>query len=788
MGDAQGRDALALAEARIARLEERARVLAETTRELAHATSDYASLLDLLAKRLGERVGELCVIRLLTSDGEWLEAAGVYHPDEAIARESRRVILPMLLRPGEGMTGQVAATGKALLAPVLDPVEVAKSVDPKIRSFIERLEIRSLIAAPLVSRGERIGVVTLIRARGPSYTADDLSLVEELCGHAALAIVNARLFEASKVELAERTALAERLRFISDCNRDFTAATADLVRLLGVIARRLAVTVGDMCAVYLVSEDGQWLETAGGRAHRDPDAQEAWSRPDEQNTRVRVGETFSGRIAATGTSMILSREMLGAFLSRATPEQRAYMERLDIACLMGAPLVAESKTIGVIAMARTSASAPYSDDDLRLLEDVAAQASLAVANSRLVGSLRRELADRERAEAALRGTEEQLRQAQKMEAVGRLAGGVAHDFNNLLSVVLTYSSLLADELAEGDPRRDDVLEIVTAGKRAADLTKQLLAFSRRQVIEPRVLSLSEIVAGMDKMLRRLVGEDVELRTSGARAEGRIKADPGHLEQVVMNLVVNARDAMPHGGQLTIETRDVELDDAYAAVHHGVTPGPHVMLAISDTGTGMSRDTQERIFEPFFTTKEHGKGTGLGLATVFGIVRQSGGSIFVYSELGRGSTFKLYFPRSDEPMAARAAPVRIETLRGTETILLVEDEEQLRTVATTVLVRNGYRVLPAARPEEALALAAAHDGPIALLLTDVVMPGMSGRDLARRVTASLPSLRVLYMSGYTDDAIVHHGVLDPGVSLLQKPITPDALLRRVREIIDGPAAV
>jgi two-component system cell cycle sensor histidine kinase/response regulator CckA len=397
-----------------------------------------------------------------------------------------------------------------------------------------------------------------------------------------------------------------------------------------------------------------------------------------------------------------------------------------------------------------------------------------------------DISESKRTAAALARSEDQLRQAQKMEAVGRLAGGVAHDFNNLLSVVLSYASLLIDDLRPNDPMRADLQEIKRAGERAADLTRQLLTFSRQQVFQPRILDLNLVITDMDKMIRRLVGEDVDVRTAPGSGLGSVKADPGHIDQVIMNLVVNARDAMPHGGKLTIETQNVELDADYAEQHLGVTSGPHVMLAVSDTGIGMDKATQQRIFEPFFTTKEVGKGTGLGLSTVFGIVRQSAGSIWVYSEPGHGTTFKIYLPRTDEMDVVIPAPVQVATLRGTETVLLVEDDDQLRTVALGILTRNGYRILEARNGGEAFLLCAKHDGPIQLLLTDVVMPLMSGRELAERLAPLRSDMRVLYMSGYTEDAIVHHRVLSPGIALLQKPITPETLLNRVRQVLDADA--
>jgi signal transduction histidine kinase/ActR/RegA family two-component response regulator len=381
-----------------------------------------------------------------------------------------------------------------------------------------------------------------------------------------------------------------------------------------------------------------------------------------------------------------------------------------------------------------------------------------------------------------RQNEDQLRAAQRMDAIGRLAGGIAHDFNNLLTVVINHADFAMEEAGESAPVRTDLIEIRKAADRAADLTRQLLAFGRKQVLKPQVLDLSKIVGGMEEMLRRLLGEDVEVSVLLAPGLAKVMADPGQVEQVVMNLAVNARDAMPKGGKLTIETVCVELDEAYSSQHTQVKPGPHVMLSVTDTGCGMDETTCAQIFEPFFTTKRTGKGTGLGLATVYGIVQQSGGSIWVESEPGKGTTFEVYFPRelSANETAGRAPPLTAR-VAGSETILVVEDEETVRNLARRILGRAGYTVLAAASGSEALLVCERHPGAVHLMLTDIVMPQMNGKDLAERLVKLYPTLRVVYMSGYTDDAIGR--VLDPGTHFIAKPFNAADLTRMVREVLD-----
>jgi PAS domain S-box-containing protein len=380
---------------------------------------------------------------------------------------------------------------------------------------------------------------------------------------------------------------------------------------------------------------------------------------------------------------------------------------------------------------------------------------------------------------------DQLRQSQKMQAVGELAGGVAHDFNNLLMVVKGHAQLLLDRMPDPSPMRQSVLQVEKAADRAASLTRQLLAFSRKQVLQPRVLDMNEVVAGMIRMFSRVIGENIEMAFLPGGNLGRVKADPGQIEQVLLNLVVNARDAMPDGGRLTIETSNVDLDRSYSAKHASTEPGAYVMLTVTDTGCGMTAETQSHIFEPFFTTKGPGKGTGLGLATVYGVVKQSGGYIWVYSEVGHGTTFKIYLPRVmaelDRPVAETDTR---EMAKGSETILFVEDEQSVRELVCDYLRGNGYTVLEAPEGTEALKVAAAHSGAIHILITDVVMPHLSGPELAAQIGAVRQGLKVLFVSGYTDDTVFRHGVLEGGVAYLQKPFNLKALAQKIREVLSG----
>jgi two-component system cell cycle sensor histidine kinase/response regulator CckA len=516
-------------------------------------------------------------------------------------------------------------------------------------------------------------------------------------------------------------------------------------------------------------------------------------------TERRRAEAVRGRLASiveSSDDAILTRDLDGTILTWNRAAERLFL--YTAAEAVGRPismLYAPELASGLSeARALVNLGAAVSGFEITALRKDGVRVEVAVkacvlqdAEGTVTGAsvIARDLSERREAESALRRSEEQLRQAQKMEAIGSLAGGIAHDFNNLLSVILSYTRLAIDELAPGSLMREDLEQVEKASQRAAALTRQLLAFSRQQILEPQVVDINQRLLGLEKMLRRVLGEDVVLTLLTSPALGRVYADPGQIEQVLMNLTVNARDAMPGGGRLTIQTANVWLgaDDAR---QHGLSPGPYVMLTVGDTGTGMDAATAARVFDPFFTTKEPGKGTGLGLSTVFGIVKQSGGHVWVASEPGVGTTFKVYLPQSDRPGEVTSlAPSPQGAPRGTETVLLVEDDELVRETIRVILGRQGYDVLVAHNGGDALLICEQHPAGIDLMLTDVVMPRLNGRQLAERLAATRPGLRVLYMSGYTEDIIVHHGVLDGDIAYLPKPITPEALARKVRAVLDAP---
>jgi two-component system cell cycle sensor histidine kinase/response regulator CckA len=490
-------------------------------------------------------------------------------------------------------------------------------------------------------------------------------------------------------------------------------------------------------------------------------------------TRIKMGESLAGMAAASGRPLVLSNPANHPSL---LPEHAEAMRRHGYRGSLTVPAKIGDRVVGVLSFLTRRAEG-FSTEDMAIATAFASQAAIALENARLLHESRR-------AYDELAQTQGQLEQAQKMDAIGRLAGGVAHDFNNLLTVILGRTDMLLHPLPPEDPTRRGIELIRRTAGRAADLTRQLLAFSRKQVLEAVVLDLNAVTTDMKDMVGRLIGEDISLVTTPTPGLGRVKADRGQIEQVVMNLAVNARDAMPRGGHLILETENVDLDAEYVRRHMGARPGAHVMLSVSDSGVGIPREVLPHIFEPFFTTKEQGKGTGLGLATVYGIVKQSGGYVEVDSAPDRGTTFRIYLPRVDVAAPALERSSRPSAAAGgTETVLLVEDEEGVRELARDILRASGYTIIEARNGSEALLLSERHQGPLDLLLTDVVMPRMSGRELAERLAPLRPSMSVLYMSGYTDGAVIRHGVLGADTAFLQKPFTPATLVQRVRETLD-----
>ena len=564
---------------------------------------------------------------------------------------------------------------------------------------------------------------------------------------------------------------SDRFLALSETFRAFAECTADYTSLVETVAQRLTDLIGDACVVSLATEDGTWLDPSAACA-RDTEAT-ALLRAALASPR-RDGSGHARRVVRSGEAVLLAAIEPEQLAAMAEPAFADAVRRLGIRSFLSVPLAVRARSLGVISLFRYQAdSAPFDERDQAFARSIADHAALAISNAQLFESLQRELVDRERLES-------ELRQAHKMEALGRMAGGIAHDFNNLLTVILSYCSLLASRLPSDSRNAQDVTQIERAGQRAAELTKQLLAFSRRQVLEPEPIELGVALRTMAGMLRPLIGEDIDLKIIvGDR--GVVMVDAGQVEQVVMNLVANARDSMQAGGAITLETARVELAGA-AAAKLGLLPGVYTTLAVTDTGAGIDAEAMAHLFEPFFTTKDRGKGTGLGLSTVMGIVEQSGGHITVESELGRGSTFRVYLPEATRVPARPVVPRTNTPIFGTERILVVEDEVEVRELIRGVLSEAGFDVIAALDGEHALELADGIPGDIHLLLTDVIMPKLGGRELAARFLARRPTSRVLFMSGYTDDKLGDHGILDPEVELIQKPLTPHVLLRRVRALL------
>jgi len=733
------------------RMEEERQVISEIIRGVIN-TTDLNELVTLIHQSIGKCLyAENCFVALYDEETQMMNFP--FWVDKFDPCPSPRPI-------GVGFSSYVLKTGKPML------------VDPELtEQMYQRGEVEksgsksaSWLGVPLRTPQRIIGVLVVQHyEQENAYDERDLEFLSSVASQVALAIerkhAERSLQEANQRALTDYERLVERIAALGQTlgnARDLTTIFRAL-REFGVVS---VPCDGIVISLYDREKETRAV-TYCWSAGKEFDAQDIQSIP--------VRDGLTGRAIKTGTVIIdnhfqksLSTSAKPVMIGECTDDHTPRSA-------LSAPMAVMGRTVGCVELQSYHAEA-YKEEHASAMRMAANLAASAVENVTLI--------EREQAK------EEQLRQAQKMEAVGRLAGGVAHDFNNLLTVINGYSDLTLRDIDRNSPARSRIEEIKKEGERAASLTRQLLAFSRKQMLQPRVLDLNTVISEMDKMLRRLIGEDMLLQTSLDRSLGQVKADPGQIEQILMNLVVNARDAMPTGGHLTIETRNAYLDRAHIKRRESVRPGHYVVLSVSDDGHGMDTETQERIFEPFFTTKEQGKGTGLGLSTVYGIVKQSEGSIWVYSEVGKGTTFKIYLPRVDEVEVAEAtAEERRVVPRGHETLLLVEDEDIVRALSREILEQYGYTVICAADGEEGLRVCKEFAGGIDLMITDVVMPRMSGRELAEQAAILRPETRVLYMSGFTDDAIVRHGLLDDDFAFIQKPFSPDALALKAREMLD-----
>ena len=587
------------------------------------------------------------------------------------------------------------------------------------------------------------------------------TVVRKVLKQHELTCENARLYAQAQQALAELQARQAHLEALLTVNRELSR-----IQVVESLLARIAEACGHLFVASSVGfrlVEGEELVLCGtwGPTH-------AFMRK-----RLRVGESLAGTVAATGEVLVVQDPLSDP---RLHPAHRAGYQELDVRAFLGVPLKVADLVIGVLTV-RTSRAEGFSGTEVEMAQGFASQAAIALENSRLYQETQRALTE-------LTATKEQLVQAQKMEAIGQLAGGIAHDFNNLLMVISGRSRLYLLRAAADAPGRRDIELIDETVDRAAALTRQLLAFSRKQVLRPTVLDLNVLVGELAPMLGRLIGEHIELVIRPGSQSGSVMADRGQLEQVVMNLVVNARDAMPDGGTVTIATEGRDLREMLAHRQERIPAGPYVTLTVEDSGCGMDATTLRKIFEPFFTTKSPGQGTGLGLSTVDGIIHQSGGFIGVDSAVGRGTTFTIYLPRTASVAEEPAAPARPAAMaRGDETVLLVEDEPEVRQLTMEILTGCGYTVLDAGDPRDALAMSAHHHGPLHLLLTDMVMPGMRGPTLAAQVLGQHPHLRVVYMSGYAESIVTSQGVIEPAGVFLQKPVTPDVLVQTVREVLD-----
>ncbi|MBI4271750.1 MAG: GAF domain-containing protein [Candidatus Rokubacteria bacterium] len=660
--------------------------------------------------------------------------------------------LPSLARTSGVIGGVVDTRAAEFIA------DIQKDARWLNRALIEALDLHGCVVMPLLVDDDAVGVMTIVWGEPGEFSAETRELIQLLADHAAIAIRNARLLEALTLRQGRLEALL--------------GATTELACLQPVelVLERIAEACGHLLATdsvgfRLVEGDDLVMAAATG------DARELMRRQ-----RLKIGESLSGIVAATGEPLRVDDPANDA---RTISVHREVLRGSRHRAWLGVPVKAGDRLVGVLSV-RTRNERGFSPDDVAAATAFAAQAAVALENARLYREARR-------AYEELASTQGQLLQAQKMDAIGRLAGGIAHDFNNLLTVIIGRATLLVQGATPQDRERKPLELILATAERAAGLTAKLLAFSRKQVFQPKLLDVNALVGDFAPMLERLIGEDVTLRIIAGPGLRRVKADPSQLEQVVMNLAVNARDAMPRGGRLTIETANVELDGEFLRRHPRASAAPHVALMVRDTGCGMDEATLAHMFEPFFTTKLPGHGTGLGLSTVYGIVQQSDGFIDATSVPGAGTTFRIYLPGTEEAAAAALPAAPAPPARGTETVLLVEDDDDVRDLTQDVLAQHGYRVLTARDSREALQMVERHRDGLALLITDLIMPDMNGRQLAEAVGRSDPDLKVLFLSGYSEDILSTRAAIDPAIRLVQKPFTPAVLIAEVRRLLDGDLA-
>lgn len=670
------------------------------------------------------------------------------------------------LKLGQGAAGSAALSRQPFFSPDVyrEPApgyqDRAEESGLTLQEVVRRRGYRAILAVPVVSKETVLGAICIYWDNVRSYDEGEVGLLTALAQQAAVAIENAQLYEKAQARLSQ----LERLTQLGH----LVASPLDLQRVFDVVAEAsVDLLKADLARIWVLDEAASAIRLKASKgSHGDLE-------PEGHSTEFPLGHGLVGWVVEHKTARYSPN-----IREDSLQVNKEWLEREGYVSQLAVPLLAGERALGALVVL-TKVPRKFSEEEADLLGLFARNAATALESARLFRQT-------QQAYDELALTQEQLAQSQKMEAVGRLAGGVAHDFNNLLTIIMGRCHLLQARLKADDPLRRDIDLFRKTAERATALTQQLLAFSRKQMLQPKVLDLNAVVANMETMLRRLIGEDIDLVILPGSGLGRIKADPGQLEQVIVNLAVNARDAMPKGGKLTLATANADLDEAFARQHPGARPGAHVLLEVRDTGMGMDAETVTHVFEPFFTTKEKGKGTGLGLSTVYGIVKQHEGYILVESEPERGATFRIFLPRAHdaaERVAAGGTPTA-GPLKGSETVLLVEDEEEVRTLAREVLAENGYTVLEAANGGDALLISERHAGTIHLLLTDVVMPLMSGPELARRLALYRQELKVLYMSGYTEEALGHHGVLDPGIELLSKPFTPAGLAQKAREVLDA----